>query len=132
MVPPVSGFLLRGVDHRETGLVAGADGIQFVPFPGAVEIERPVVIDVIDGNGIGIAAIADDGQESTVAGLQDGEALLVGKLLPEAAHRPESHVTHRNTGSIEVVVQDDGTAGADTHGREPDVVRRAAGENQER
>ena len=60
MIPPVAGFFLGLVQHRETGFVTGADGIQFVTFPGAVEIQFPVLEHEIDRHGIRIPAVTID------------------------------------------------------------------------
>jgi hypothetical protein len=60
MIPPVAGFFLRLVQHGETSLVTSADGVQFVTFPGTVEIQFPVLKNEIDRHGIRITAVTDD------------------------------------------------------------------------
>jgi len=89
MEPPLAGLFPGCVDDRETRFVAFPDGIQFVPLFCTVEIEFTLLIRKVDGNGIGVSAIADYGKESTIRITQNGNALLIRKLLFETAHRPE-------------------------------------------
>ena len=90
VIPPVAGLLFRLVQDREAGLVAGAESVQLVAFPGAVKVEFPVLENEVDGHGVGISAIADDGEEAPVAAGQDPEAFFLREGLLRPAHGPEN------------------------------------------
>ena len=87
---PLAFFAIAFIMNTVADLVAFCDRIELVSFLRAVEIQFPILIHEVDGNGIRIAPVTDDGQEATISRLQDGDAFLVRKLLLEPAHGPES------------------------------------------
>ena len=58
-------------EHGEAYLIAGTQGIDFVPYLCAVEINplRLVIINIVDGYGIRVAVIAVHGKHAPPTGL---------------------------------------------------------------
>ena len=86
----VGGVLLRDnvilVDDTEGGPGAAPNGVHLVARFGGVEVNLPVRVHIAEGDGVGPASVAGQGQHPGGSPLQDCPALLRGQGLLEAAH----------------------------------------------
>jgi hypothetical protein len=74
----------------------GADGVQFMTFPGAVEIDLSVQKSVIDGQAIGVSVLSHDGENPARGRLENGQAFLFRGSLPESSDGSEISHTQTN------------------------------------
>ena len=71
--------------------VAAAYGVDLVAGQRAVEIEFALAEDIADGDRVGIAPVAKQGQSARSGFLQNCIAIFVRKLLAFTPHLPEFH-----------------------------------------
>ena len=88
-VPPLPFVPDRLGQDGEADLSVGADGVQLVSFPGAVEVYLSIEEDEVDGQAVGIAVLAYDGKDAALRGFQDGEAFLLRSGLLESSQWSE-------------------------------------------
>ena len=74
------------IDDAEGGAVMPADGIDLVAVRGAVEIDPALGIGKAERYGIGIVAVAKQGEHARGGLGEYAQAVVAGKLLPLAAH----------------------------------------------
>ena len=76
-------ILLNDTERR---LIALADGINLMASQSTMEVKLPIVIDIADGNCIGIIVVAQQSQRASRGFLQYSYTLLFCKLLTLAPH----------------------------------------------
>ena len=86
------------VSDGEAGARVAAQGVDFVSGFGAVEVEFAGfrIVEGIEGDAIGVAAVAGHGEDSAWGGGEDVADFVVGKGLLGAAHGAEGGITRRH------------------------------------
>ena len=78
-----------GVNYAEAGLVTGTYGVQLVPGLCTLHVYFAIVVCVADGHGVGIALVAEYGENAMTAALEYSPGLVFRKLLAVPAHFSE-------------------------------------------
>ena len=78
-------------DDTERSLVAASDGIHLMTAQSTMEKQSSIGIYITDGNRIGIASVAQQGQRARRCLLQKGDAVGIRHLLALAPHGSELH-----------------------------------------
>lgn len=88
VVRPVAIFFIVFVKNSKAYFAALFYGVNLMTFFGTMEIEGIFffIIDVVDGNAIGIAVITDDRKDASSAVFEDLLTGIKGESLFEAAH----------------------------------------------
>ena len=79
------------VNDAEGASAIASDGINFVSADSGMKEQLSILIDVADGDGIGITAITDESQNSRCGFLKNCDTFSRIKLLPMTAHGSEFH-----------------------------------------